>query len=201
MMGVAGHAGIECPVEYSTAREPAVLFLHGYSFRHTIWVELGYTRLVEEMGHSYAAPDMPYGRRTGCSSRSLDVDVNLGIARDALRLAGATRPAIVVAASMGCRYAVYLAASGYADSLVLAAPALGSDEGAWSLLRGLRIRRAVVVWGSRDRVVPRREAELVAKRLGAELVVARGAGHVVYRDDPDLFSRVLRDVTSTATSV
>jgi len=200
LRGIAGGDGVECPVLYSRGGEPAVIFLHGYSFRHTIWVELGFTGLLEERGQAYAAPDMPYGRATGCTRRTRSVDVNLAIARDALRLAGATRPAVTFAASMGGRYAVYLASEGLVDALLLAAPALGRDERAWSLLRGLRPRWAVVAWGTRDRVVSRGEAEEVARRLGARLVVVEGASHAAYRDKLGLFMDLLIEAIEAATN-
>lgn len=191
--GLAGGYGVECPVLYERGGEPAVVFLHGYSFRGRTWAELGYTSYVEELGYSYAAPDMPYGRRTGCTTRAFDVDVNMAVIREALRLSGATGPALFIGASLGSRYAIYASAAGLAGGLLLAAPALGGDEGAWSLLRGLRLRWSVVVWGDRDSVVGRGEVEEVARRLRARLIIARGAGHVSYRDDPRLFRDLIRE--------
>jgi len=202
--GVAGGYGVECPVIYERGKEPAVVFLHGYSFRGRIWEELGYTGYIEELGHSYIAPDMPYGRRTGCTSRALDVDVNMAVIRESLKLAGASRPALIVGASLGGRYAIYAAASGIAEGLLLAAPTLGGDEKAWSLLRGIKLLWGAVVWGDRDRVVVRHEVEEVARRLGARFIVIRGAGHVSYRDNPQLFKTLLREALealTTATSV
>jgi pimeloyl-ACP methyl ester carboxylesterase len=196
--GVAGGMGVECPATYSTGGSPPVLFLHGYSFRGAIWVELGFTRLVEGLGYAFAAPDMPYGRATGCTRRTRSVDVNLAVARDALRLTRAPPPAVVVGASMGGRYAVYLAAAGLADTLILAAPALGRDEKAWRLLRGLKPRYSAVIWGSRDRIVGRREAEEVARLLGARLIVVEGAGHVVYRDRPEVLEEQLLEALAAA---
>ncbi len=199
--GIAGGLGVECPALYTRGREPAVLFLHGYSFRHTIWRDLSFTSHVEGLGHALAAPDMPYGRSSGCTRRTRSVDVNLAIARDALeRLAAARRPAVVVGASLGGRYAVYLAAAGLADSLILVAPALGRDERAWRLLRTLKPRYAAVIWGSRDRVVSRKEVEEAAKLLGARLAVVEGAGHVAYRDDPDMLRRALEEALSARTA-
>jgi len=197
--GLAVAEGVECPALYSRGRGAGVLFLHGYSFDRRIWSSLGFTRLVEGLGHPLAAPDMPYGRRTGCTRRTRSVEVNTAIALDALeRLARARPPAAVVGASLGGRYAVYLAAAGAAGALVLAAPALGGDERAWSLLRGLRgrLRCACVIWGDRDRVVGEDEAREAARLLGADLTVVEGAGHVVYRDSPDTLAAAVRRALS-----
>ena len=52
----------------------------------------------------------------------------------------------------------------------------------------------LLVWGSKDRVVDPRSAELMAKRLpGARIAVMNGAGHLPYEEDPEEFSRIVRE--------
>jgi len=63
----------------------------------------------------------------------------------------------------------------------------------------------LLVWGSRDRVVDLRSAEIMAQRLpGARVAVMKGAGHLPYEENPEEFSRIVReflgDVRSTDTA-
>lgn len=62
-----------------------------------------------------------------------------------------------------------------------------------------------LVWGSKDRVVDLRSAEIMAQRLpGARVAVMRGAGHLPYEESTEEFSRIVseffRDVRSTDTA-
>ncbi len=64
---------------------------------------------------------------------------------------------------------------------------------------------SLLVWGSKDRVVDLRSAEILAQRLpGARLAVMKGAGHLPYEENPEEFSRIVseffRDVRSTDTA-
>lgn len=63
----------------------------------------------------------------------------------------------------------------------------------------------LLIWGSKDRLVDMRSAEIMAKRLpSARLVVMDGAGHLPYEENPEEFSRIvrefLRDVRSLYTA-
>ncbi|MFL5322484.1 MAG: alpha/beta fold hydrolase [Myxococcaceae bacterium] len=51
---------------------------------------------------------------------------------------------------------------------------------------------ALIIHGDRDRVVPLRSAEKVARAIpGAELVIIKGAGHLPYMSHPDAFNAAL----------
>ena len=188
---VVGGDGVECTALVEEGRDPGVLFLHGYSFRYAVWTETGAVEVPSSLGLSWAAPDMPYGKSTSCSSRTFSVDVNLAVAREAAKRAGMGRM-VVVGASLGARYAVYMAHAANVRGLVLVGPALGRDEKAWDLARGVRVP-VLIIWGDRDRVVGRKAVELLSRTFPrASLEVVEGAGHVVHRDSPDEFRVLLK---------
>ncbi len=188
----AGCCGVECDALVG-GRGPVVVFLHGYSFRYRVWVDSGSIDVVENAGYSWAAPDMPYGRLTSCTRRTGDVDVNLGVAMEAFRAAGGGEAPLVVGASLGGRYAIYLAEKLGSRALLLVAPALAGDEAAWSILRGLGKRgvKVTVVWGTRDAIIPRKAAEEAARAAGGVFETVEGAGHVVHLDSPAVFNEIL----------
>jgi pimeloyl-ACP methyl ester carboxylesterase len=184
---VAVLEGVECRVLYGGSRGPPVLLLHGFSFRGDTWREAGVLGALEERGIRYAAPDMPYGRATECTSRTRDLWFNVEFAWEVVSRFLGGEPPVVVGASLGGRVALYLAASRGARGLVLVAPALRGRELELGVRRRLRGVPALVLWGDRDRVVPRWVVEWVAGELGAELKVYRGAGHALYLDRPGEF--------------
>jgi pimeloyl-ACP methyl ester carboxylesterase len=60
---------------------------------------------------------------------------------------------------------------------------------------------SLLIWGSKDRVVDLRSAESIAKRLlGARLAVIEGAGHLPYEENPEEFSRIVREFFTTVRS-
>ena len=63
----------------------------------------------------------------------------------------------------------------------------------------------LLVWGSKDRLVDMRSADIMSKRLpSARIAVMEGAGHLPYEENPEEFSRIvrefLRDVRSLYTA-
>ena len=176
-----------------------VLLLHGYSFRYTVWAGPSITEFLTSLGWAWAAPDMPYGKSTSCTKRTTSIETNLEIARQALRKAGITS-FVAIGASMGARYALYLALREPENilGLVLVGPALGGSaekllEEASAKLAG---KPALVVRGEHDTIAPHSAAHLVARRLGARLVEIPGAGHVAHRDSPEEFKKILREFLS-----
>jgi pimeloyl-ACP methyl ester carboxylesterase len=56
----------------------------------------------------------------------------------------------------------------------------------------------LLVWGTRDAVLPFRHAHLARAAMpGSKLVAFEGAGHFPHQSDPDKFMSVLRDFLST----
>ncbi len=184
--GYYGVNGIECPILYNPPIGDTlpVILLHGYSFTGETWREVGVLDALEKEGISYAAPDMPYGKRTGCTKKSRSLLLNLRAVEEAVSLLGGSPP-LIVGASLGGRIALYYAAGHEVKGLLLASPAVRDDEEIWELLRRIRVP-VMIIRGSRD-FVPPRTHESLARKLGARLVVYEGAGHVLYRDKPGLF--------------
>ena len=184
--GYYGVNGIECPIIFNppAGNQSPIVFLHGYNFTGEIWRKVGVLDELEKRIIGYAAPDMPYGKRTGCTKRSRSLPLNLRAVEEVVSLLGGSPP-LIVGASLGGRIALYYAAGHEVKGLLLASPAVREDEEIWRLLK--RIRMPVrIIRGSRD-FVPLRIHESLARKLGARLVVYEGAGHVVYRDKPDRF--------------
>jgi len=193
-------SSVRCEALVEPSRDGrGILLLHGYSFRYTVWTEPGITEYLSQLGWAWAAPDMPYGRSTSCTRRSTGIEANLAVAREALREAGIER-FVAVGASMGARYALYLALRepGNTLGLVLVGPALGG--GAEKLLEEasakLAGKPALVVRGENDTIAPPSAAHGVARRLGARLVEIPGAGHVAHRDKPEEFKKILGEFLS-----
>ena len=192
--GFVEACGCRCPVIYSRGSR-GFLFLHGYRFRGDVWIDA--ERFL--VGFGWSAPDMPYGAVSGCSRRSRDVELNVCVGRAAAGLAGLGEY-VVVGASMGARYALSIAeVDERVAGVVLVGPALGRDPGA--VLEGLRRVRGLpvlVVRGLRDRIAPHRYVLSIASALGARVVEVEGAGHVVHRDRPEVFYRLLLDWAASA---
>ncbi len=184
--GYYGVNGIECPIIYNppASNDPPVVLLHGYNFTGKSWREVGVLDALEKRKIGYAAPDMPYGKRTGCTKKSRSLVLNLRAVREVVSLLGGSPP-LIVGASLGGRIALYYAAGHEVKGLLLASPAVRDDEEVWGLLKRIRMP-VMIIRGSRD-FIPPRIHESLALKLGAKLVVYEGAGHVLYRDKPDRF--------------
>ncbi len=192
-----GFEGIECPCLRGRGGEPGVLFLHGYSFRGLTWARTSVFKLLGEKNVAFAAPDMPYGRSTGCSKRTRDLRVNLGVAHDSVRACLGGSPPILVGASLGGRVALHYALRYPIRGLLLLSPYIVDDEEVVKLARRLRGIPSLVVVGERD-FVPRDILESLASQLGAELKIYPRAGHAMYLDRPDLFKEDLLRILEAA---
>jgi pimeloyl-ACP methyl ester carboxylesterase len=59
----------------------------------------------------------------------------------------------------------------------------------------------LLVWGSKDRVVDVRSAEIMAQRLpSARLAVMKGTGHLPYEENAEEFSRIVREFLTSVRS-
>jgi pimeloyl-ACP methyl ester carboxylesterase len=60
----------------------------------------------------------------------------------------------------------------------------------------------LLVWGSKDRVVDPRSAEIMAQQLPlARIAVMTGAGHLPYEENPEKFSRLVREFLGNVRSI
>jgi len=191
--------GARCPF---TAARPAgdawasAILLHGYSFTRSVWFETGVAQGLAENGVEALAPDMPYGRSSGCARRSRSYQLNATVLAAVASRRSMPRYAIV-AASMGARYAAIYTVSTPEPPrlLVLVAPSLGKGEAGEEARRALHEAAkhgvAITVYaGRRDRLVPLHTLATLAEELGAKLRIFE-AGHVIHRDDPRGFLEAL----------
>lgn len=183
--------GVSCRLLYDEGGRGLVVFLHGYSFQGRTWYEAGIAGSLARRGYRVAAPDMPYGRSTSCTRRTRSIDLNLALIDRVVETLAPVEDPVLVGASLGGRVALYYALSRRVRGLFLAAPFLRAGEDVWEEMARLRGVPAAIVWGTRDRVVPRSVAERLAETLGAKLIVYEGAGHAPYLDRPREFTRDL----------
>jgi pimeloyl-ACP methyl ester carboxylesterase len=70
----------------------------------------------------------------------------------------------------------------------------GQSISAHDHLEGALPIPTLIVWGSKDRMIPASHARRVAQALpDCQVEIFEGAGHFPHLDDPDRFARVLRD--------
>ena len=183
---------LECPcIVYRGERLPPILFLHGYSFKGRTWATTSVFQLLVKENHGFAAPDMPYGKSTGCTAKRVrDLELNLQVARRVVKECLDGRDPIVVGASLGGRVALHYALRYPVRGLLLLSPYVVGDEEVVQLSSRLRGVPAIIVMGERD-FVPHDILEDLANKMGAEFRVYPGAGHAMYLDKPDLFKEDL----------
>ncbi|MGM0674665.1 MAG: alpha/beta fold hydrolase [Spirochaetota bacterium] len=58
----------------------------------------------------------------------------------------------------------------------------------------------LVIWGSRDPLISREQAERTAEALGAQLEVIEHVGHALMIEDPALFTELVSEFDASETS-
>ncbi len=162
-----------------------VLFLHGARFSSETWRELGTLELLARQGYQVLALDLPgFGA-------SEDPGIPPGeLLADLLPLVS-DRPVVVVSPSMSGSFSLPLVIErpSRVAGFVPIAPA-GIPENL-ERLKGSRVP-TLIVWGEKDRLIPPRQAERLAKAMpGSRLVILEGAEHPCYLDRPIEFHREL----------
>jgi pimeloyl-ACP methyl ester carboxylesterase len=176
-------------LEAGPADAPAVLLLHGQSFRATTWKDNGTLAALAAAGRRAVALDLPgYGDSPANDiADARDPTAFVGATLDAL---GIERP-VLVSPSMSGRFALPFA-SAHPDRLagfVPIAPA-GVERFADALARATA--PTLVVWGEQDQVRPVAEADELASLMpNAETAILAGCGHACYLDDPAAFHAAL----------
>ena len=166
-------------------RGAPILFLHGARFSSETWRELGTLELLARRGYRVLALDLPGFGESEDSS----------IAPDRLLAAVlpliSPRPAVIVSPSMSGRFSLPLVVDhpSYLAGFVPIAPV---DVPAH--LDGLRDSAVptLIFWGEKDRVIPLRQAESLARAMrNSRKVILADAQHPCYLDQPIEFHREL----------
>jgi pimeloyl-ACP methyl ester carboxylesterase len=168
-------------LEGGPAGAPAVLLLHGQSFRAATWEETGTLAALAAAGRRAVALDLPgYG---DSPANDVDAAALIGATLAALAL---ERP-VLVSPSMSGRFALPFAIA-HPDRLAGYVPIAPAGVSLFAAELERATAPALVVWGERDHVRPVAEAEELATLLpDAELAVLAGCDHACYLDDPDAF--------------
>ena len=172
-------------LEAGPAAGPAVLFLHGASFRAATWEDLGTLALLGADGYRVVAIDLPgFG---DSEASALAPAAFLPALLDEL---GLEQP-VVVSPSMSGRFSLPLVAE-HPERLagfVGVAPVAIEEHAA--RLAGNALP-TLLVWGSEDRLIPRAQAERLADGMtNARLEVLEDAGHACYMQQPERFHQLL----------
>jgi pimeloyl-ACP methyl ester carboxylesterase len=174
---------------------PLVLLLHGARFEAATWQELGTLDRLAGAGYRAVAVDLPgFG-----ATRASDAEPAAFLAELLAALgAGEQAPAVVVSPSMSGRFSLpLLAASPELFAGFVALAPVGIDEQVEALAN--TTVPALLFWGSDDRIVPVEQARRLAAALpAARLVIAEGAGHPAYLEQPEQFHDALLELLATA---
>ena len=172
-----------------------VLLLHGARFRAATWQELGTLDHLAGAGHRAVAIDLPaFGSTPASDAEPATFLIEL---LDALG-ARPQAPAVVVSPSMSGRFSLPLLARSpdlFAGFVALAP--VGIEEHV-DELEGTPVP-ALLFWGSEDGIVPVALArELEGALPESRLVIAEGAGHPAYLDQPERFHQELLELLTRA---
>jgi len=162
-----------------------VLLLHGARYSAETWRELGTIEILARAGYRVLALDLP---GHGLSEPST-VPPERFLPSLLPLLSG--QPVVVLAPSMSGTWAFPLVVRrpSLVAGFVPIAPA-GID--AFRSELGRIETPTLIVWGENDEVIPRSQADLLARTLpNSQLAILPGAAHACYLDAPDLFHREL----------
>ncbi len=179
-----------CRIIYSQTPGTPIVFLHGYNFTSDVWKDIGLLEALENEKIPFVAIDMPYGARSICSPRTRSPEENTRIVYEVVKgLFGPMKP-VLVGASLGGYMALKYMVEKPVAGAVLIAPVNGLEEELVRKYGSLNVP-ALIIWGSKDRVVGLEEMEKLAEHLDARLIVYEDARHAAYLDYPERFRRDL----------
>jgi len=168
-----------------------IMFLHGYSFTSRVWRDIDALGLLDEERVPYAALDMPYGIRSGCSPKTRDPKASISLIRHVLDKIFEQQKAVIVGASLGGYMALKYSASQPVSGLLLVAPVNSLGKDLVQSYKDLNIP-VHIIYGSKDKTVSLQEMEdLSSKITNCKLRVYSGASHPAYLDQPEDFKNDL----------
>ena len=184
-------------ITYKASTHNPLILLHGYSFKSTIWREVGLLDELEKRRLSYIAIDMPYGKISECDTKSRDLEYNINIIREILEKEFGRADPIILGASLGgfigLQYGVRYTVLG----LILIAPV-------WTNIPQIMKHYSentipiLLIYGDKDEIVTLEEMERFQRETkNTELVIYRDAPHPAYIKYPARFSREVAEYVET----
>ncbi len=162
-----------------------IVLLHGARFQAETWKQIGTMKALAQAGYKVIAVDLPgYGKSS--PSRG---DARTWL-RGLLDVLEVEKP-VVVSPSMSGRFALPLVTEEpqRVSGFVAVAP-VGIPDYKDQLHR--ITAPVLAIWGERDEVVPQEQADLLVGSVKrGRKVIASGASHAVYMDDPAAFHEEL----------
>ncbi len=180
-------ASHNCASLHYNASGIPIVFLHGLSYTHAIWQEIGATETLMEKNIPFLALDMPYGIKSQCQPKPRNVEKNLTVVNEAVKTVLGGSVPILVGASIGGNMALHYAAKYPVKGLVLVGPARALEP---ELVKSFGTFKfsSIIIWGSRDTIIASEDMRTLSDRLPkSKLLIYDDAGHSAYRDEPERF--------------
>ncbi len=179
-----GPCSLNC-LQARNGTRKSIILLHGASFSAATWQELGTLDHLARQGFDVHALDMPgFGESPECRASKVDLLAGYIQAHDL------DRP-VFVGPSRGGRYSqeFVFKRPDMVGGLVLIG-SVGIEENR-DRFRAVDIP-CLLVWGDKDTVSPRRNAEILHQELpDSRLVIVEDASHPCYLNQPDTWHREL----------
>jgi len=168
-----------------------VVLLHGARFVAEDWRALGTIERLAAAGYRVVALDLPgYGQS---QADGIAPEVLLEQMLPELHL---RRPVLVSPSMSGDFVLPYLIAHEAEVAGFVALAPVGVEAHAASL--ATLTLPTLIVWGSKDSVLPVAQADRLAQLIkGSRVLILAGAEHPAYREQPEAFHAVLLDFLST----
>lgn len=191
--------GCSCRVIMNQAKGTPIVLLHGYSFTSDSWRRTSVTELLRENAVPFLALDMPYGAKSECQPRTRNIDINVGLVKEAIQSVFSSALPVLVGASLGGHIVLQYAARFHVKGLLLLAPVRVLEEKLEEAYGRFQFPVHIIV-GSKDRVASLEELQVLRGRLpNAKLTIYEGEGHSAYLGRPDKFKQDLLEIYMLAT--
>ena len=167
--------------------KPFLLF-HGASFNAYIWVETKTVEAIASAGFRAISVDFPgFGKSENGRFASLSAFIKDFM--DAMNI----QKAYLLGASMGGEAVLGFAVENpdMVEGLVLVgAVGVSFYE---NRLKNIDGKPVLLIWGEKDSISPRRNAEIILSHVKTARLVIVGKQHACYLDDPDTFNQQIID--------
>lgn len=176
-------------ITYKGSTYNPLILLHGYSFKSSIWSDVGLLNELERRELSYLAIDMPYGKVSECENKSRDLDYNINLVKELLDKEFNGSDPIILGASLGGFIALQYGVRYPLLGLILIAPVRTNIPIIMKHYSESNIP-ILLIYGDGDTIVTLSEMERFQRETkNTKLVIYKGARHPAYIKYPDRFSR------------